>query len=142
MKFNSKYENRHTVAPEMPKAGSLTEQTGYVPPKVRIEEMFAAGRRLNDARKEQYDSNEKNVDVDDIDVPVTRMKGVDFDDVLAAENALVKRMHASRQKKIDEKVKEVKEAEKAAIRAEIEAENAEKAKKKDKDMSKDMSNDN
>lgn len=41
----------------------LTEQAGYVPPKIQIENMILAGRRLNEARLNQFDfPNEESID--------------------------------------------------------------------------------
>ena len=34
---------------------SETEQAGYIPPQIQIENMILAGERLNQSRKEQYD---------------------------------------------------------------------------------------
>ena len=41
----------------------ITEQAGYVPPKIQIENMILAGRRLNEARLNQFDfPNEDSID--------------------------------------------------------------------------------
>lgn len=76
-KVFDKYKNpyRFKAHPQMPK--SKTEQTGNVPLNVRVEEMIMAGQRLNQFRKEHYDSD---VDYTKVTpgVPITRRRGIDF----------------------------------------------------------------
>lgn len=38
----------------------ITEQAGYIPPYIQIENMILAGKRLNEARGEYYDEPDEN----------------------------------------------------------------------------------
>jgi len=58
----------------------ITEQAGYLPPQVQIEQMMEAGRRLADYRKEQFDAL---YDVDDVELDPTRSPGFDMADASA-----------------------------------------------------------
>ena len=54
------YYDRNTVVSrkrqyEVIDPHSETEQAGYIPPQIQIENMILAGERLNQSRKEQYD---------------------------------------------------------------------------------------
>lgn len=86
---------------------SLTEQTGYLPPKLRIEQMMAAGQSLSTYKKGMYDWDGNELSQDEMSpiVPVTRIRGVDRVDVDQQLNEI-----AHRQK---EKAKRIAEAEKA-----------------------------
>lgn len=55
-----------------------THQTGYIPPKIKINEMILAGKRLIQAREEQYDVFKEN----NFEVPITRIRGVDMSEVI------------------------------------------------------------
>ena len=47
---------------------SETEQAGYIPPQIQIENMILAGERLNQTRKEMYDfSSADEIDEDAFD---------------------------------------------------------------------------
>lgn len=47
---------------------SETEQAGYIPPQIQIENMILAGERLNQSRKEMYDfSSPDEIDEDAFD---------------------------------------------------------------------------
>ena len=47
---------------------SETEQAGYIPPQIQIENMILAGERLNQSRKEMYDfSSADEIDEDAYD---------------------------------------------------------------------------
>lgn len=56
---------------------SLTERAGYIPPKIRIEQMLLAGLRLQQSRLEQFDFEG---DVDETFIDPTRSKGYDITD--------------------------------------------------------------
>lgn len=58
---------------------SHVETAGYVPAKVKIEQMILAGQRLVDWRKEQFDFSPE-VDDDDNFVDPTRTPGYDMAD--------------------------------------------------------------
>ena len=54
------YNDRNTVVTrdrqyEVMDPHSETEQAGYIPPQIQIENMILAGERLNQSRKELYD---------------------------------------------------------------------------------------
>ena len=47
---------------------SETEQAGYIPPQIQIENMILAGERLNQSRKEMFDfASEEEIDEDAFD---------------------------------------------------------------------------
>ena len=57
----------------------VTEQAGYIPPKIQIENMILAGQRLNMSRLEQYDfTSEAEIDEDAVDP--TRSGNFDLSD--------------------------------------------------------------
>ena len=68
-----KYFNRNTVAErkrvyEDIDPHSETEQAGYIPPQIQIENMILAGQRLDQSRKALYDfASEDEIDEDATD---------------------------------------------------------------------------
>lgn len=67
------YYDRNTVADrkrqyEILDSKSVTEQAGYIPPQIQIENMILAGQRLDAARRDMYDfSSEDEIDEDAYD---------------------------------------------------------------------------
>lgn len=59
---------------EMNDGISEVETAGYIPAHIKIEEMIAAGMRLNLARREAFDG-----DWDDDDIPLDPTRGPNFD---------------------------------------------------------------
>ena len=78
---DAKYKKLPIITPD---PESETEQAGYIPPKVQIENMILAGQRLDKARS-QYDfESEEDIDEDLIDP--TRSGNYDLAD--ATQSAL------------------------------------------------------
>lgn len=75
MEFQTKYL-RVKKKGEINSGKRITEQSGYIPAKEKIEEMIFAGQRLNIARDKQYDFNGEKID-EDFDDP-TRRPGYDM----------------------------------------------------------------
>ena len=67
------YNDRNTVVTrdrqyEVMDPHSETEQAGYIPPQIQIENMILAGERLNQTRKDMYDfSSPDEIDEDAYD---------------------------------------------------------------------------
>ena len=67
------YIDRNTVVTrdrqyEVMDPHSETEQAGYIPPQIQIENMILAGERLNQSRKEMFDfASEEEIDEDAFD---------------------------------------------------------------------------
>lgn len=108
--FKTKY-NCEPSKGEVPMPGTKTEKTGYVPPKVRIQEMVLAGKRLAEARHEQFDSSYD-------EVPITRKRGVDLSEVIDAGKEASKRLETAKKKHKEELIKQAN----AKLREEIIAE--------------------
>jgi len=72
----------------------VTEQAGYIPAQVQIEEMIYAGERLAAARKERFDFPSDSEVPDDF-VDPTRSPGFDLADASALGTAAELRMKAS-----------------------------------------------
>ena len=71
----------------------ITEQAGYVPPKIQIENMILAGRRLNEARLNQFDfPNEDSIDENANDP--TRSGNFDLSDASQMHFDAVERLNA------------------------------------------------
>lgn len=75
MSFNTHY-NRTRSEPEKNNGKSLVESAGYIPAKIRIENLILAGKRLSESRKEQYDFPDGNIDFSFSDP--TRKKNLDL----------------------------------------------------------------
>ncbi|GMO29607.1 MAG: hypothetical protein Ta2B_10590 [Termitinemataceae bacterium] len=110
--------------PEKNSGELLTEQSGYIPAKIQIENMIYAGRRLDEARKEQYDFG-ANFEGDEFDYPdPTRTANFDLvdasriasetekrlKDTKTAQEAAKAKIEAEKQAENDELIKEAKEA--------------------------------
>lgn len=91
----------------------LTESAGYVPAKVRIEEMIVAGERLVDYRRGKYDfPPDSNVPEDEQEayVDVLRTPGLDMADVSqmaqqVADKLEVQAKDAIEKRKIEDEAK-------------------------------------
>lgn len=70
---------------------SITETAGYVPPDVQIGEMMLAGRRLVEAREDQYDFRYGEEVPEDFYDP-TRSPGFDFDDAKRLGDSVAARL--------------------------------------------------
>lgn len=112
MKIQTKF-NFQRQAPEKLSGESMTHQTGYIPPKVRITEMILSGKRLAEAREEQFDRLKEN----DFEVPITRIRGVDMSEIIAKGKELQQKAIKAR----EDAEKALKEAKEAATRKAIEA---------------------
>jgi len=70
---------RPEKTPEVMSSETLTESAGYIPPKVQIENLLEAGKRLVEYRKEQYDFPD-DTSVDESLEDPTRRPGYDLAD--------------------------------------------------------------
>lgn len=86
---------------------SKTETAGYIPAEQQIEMFIQAGRRLDQARKEQYDFAEGEEVPDDVVVDPTRSGAFD----LADASQLGRALDTKAKKALDAKAR----AEKAAL---------------------------
>jgi len=92
-KFFSTYGNRPKVQPEKNSGKSKTEKAGYIPAKRRIEDMILAGKRLDLARKEQFDfeiGKDRDGEIDPF-----RRPGVDLAEVSQARRQVRARYKAA-----------------------------------------------
>ena len=72
----------------------ITEQAGYVDPKRQIEDMILAGRRLDEARRSQYDfPDEDSIDEDAYDP--TRSGNFDLSDASQMQFETTERLRES-----------------------------------------------
>lgn len=71
-------EKRYRSAPENNSGKRLVEKQGYISAQQRIENLMLAGRRLDFARKEQYDFPDGNIDENAFDP--TRRRDYDLAD--------------------------------------------------------------
>ena len=114
------YFNRNTVAErkrvyEDIDPHSETEQAGYIPPQIQIENMILAGQRLDQSRKALYDfASEDEIDEDAIDP--TRSGNFDLADASQQAYDAYQRLHTA----VDE-VNNAKSAREAAAATEAAA---------------------
>ena len=107
----TKYD-RPSYKKEQNKAGTLVNKAGYVSAKIRIENIIDAGRRLIKYREEQYDFNDKNLNLDQPCDPL-RSKSVDFADLTILQQRI---------KPVIEELKELDKKNKAdKVKADFEA---------------------
>jgi len=95
---------------------SKAESAGYIPPKIQIENMILAGKRLDDARKEQYDFGPDDK-IDENFVDPTRNPNFDMADASALADQVKENLQASAKKR-DKAIAESKakaEAERDAL---------------------------
>lgn len=64
---------------EMLSSTSETEQAGYIPPQIQIENMILAGHRLAESRMSQYDFASED-DIDEMAIDPTRSGNFDLAD--------------------------------------------------------------
>lgn len=98
---------------------SMTEQSGYIPTKKKIQMFMHAGRVLAASRAEQFDvpPGQDNVDLDSIPVSVSRLKSADIVDVHNEARETHERMTETAKTVVENAEKE---AETAALTAEKE----------------------
>jgi len=125
MEFQTKY-NRMQQKAEKNSGEKITETAGYIPSKVRIENLMLAGLRLKEYRMEQFDFQEHQVDDSYFDP--TRSKNFDLADISAMRRDLEERNKA---KKAEAK-KAQEEALKASQKAQEDQKEASKTKKGEK----------
>lgn len=79
----------------------ITEQSGYIPPQVQIEQMILAGQRLDQARKEMFDAE------DITEINPLRRPGIDMAEVsqlaLETQKSLIDQKTKAELKAIDDK---------------------------------------
>ena len=80
---------------------SKTETAGYIPADKQIEMFIQAGRRLDQARKEQYDFAEGEEVPEDVVVDPTRSGSFDLADASQLGRALGKKAESARREKAD-----------------------------------------
>ena len=74
--------------------GSVTEKAGFVPAKVRIENLINAGQRLMESRMNAYDFYDDEID-EEFDDP-TRRPGYDLADATQEAMAVQNRLNAQK----------------------------------------------
>lgn len=84
---------------------SKVERTGYVPAAIRIQEMIAAGERLNQIRADQYDPQTMTA------VPLVRKRGIDIVDIHREAINVGKRLETSYLEKRTKEQEDLKELE-------------------------------
>lgn len=120
LKFNTTVNYQPKKYPSLG-GKTQTEQTGYVPPKVRISEMIMAGKRLAEARKEQFDRYLDGGNTTP-DVPITRKRGVDMSEVISEGQRLAEKKLASDKAKFEASQKAKDQQIRDEIRKEIQSE--------------------
>lgn len=89
LKIQSQFGYRRPRKYEAGGGESKTEQRGYIKPKVQIQNMIAAGERLDAYKKEMYDFRAGDVLSEDFHMSATRKKGADLTDVMTEQAKLV-----------------------------------------------------
>jgi hypothetical protein len=103
-KFVTPY-NYFPPLPEENGGEMVTEQAGYIPPKVQIENMILAGQRLSEYRREMYDfSSEEEDDGEFVDP--TRRPNFDLVDATELVRNASESLKKSAAKKKAEKAEE------------------------------------
>lgn len=125
-RFYNKWDNPLKIKGEIMSDETKTEQTGYVPPKVRIEEMIRAGIRLAETRREMYDgyiAEEKGKeDFDENDVPLVRRRGFDTFDAINAQREAGVRLEQARLQAVKDKQAQKRAEERQRVKDEVLAE--------------------
>lgn len=111
----------------------IVDASGYVPTKVRVQNMIRAGKELLDFRKLHYDYGENDPD-DGLWMDPLRAPGLDLSDVSALQGRALSnlREQAKRQLNEESKVTEKKDS----LSAAREAQDAPKGTKPDKEPDK------
>lgn len=84
---------------------SKTEQSGYIPPKIQIEQMMYSGQKLSGFRKEMFDLSNGE---DDGEIDPTRSKSLDLAEASQMGMEIARKLKA-RQKRIEERKKMLEE---------------------------------
>lgn len=87
MQFQTPY-NRKSSPPEINSGKSQTEKAGYIPAKIRIENMMLAGQRLVAHRAEMYDFGTGVEPDEDYPIDPTRSKNFDMSDAFVMSEAI------------------------------------------------------
>lgn len=93
MKFHTQYDPVTDSEFTVEKGGGerITDSAGYVPAKIRIEQMIQAGRNLVDFRRgENYDINEGDSE-EDVVMDPTRVRGFDMADASRLQREIASR---------------------------------------------------
>lgn len=85
--FQTPY-NRKSSPPEINSGKSQTEKAGYIPAKIRIENMMLAGQRLVAHRAEMYDFGTGVEPDEDYPIDPTRSKNFDMSDAFVMSEAI------------------------------------------------------
>ena len=94
MQFNGRYNYRYQNPPESNSGIDITERAGYIPAKMRIEQMILAGQRLRSFRAEQFDFPDGKIDESFFDP--TRSVNFDLADGTMLEVELQARIEAKK----------------------------------------------
>lgn len=94
MEFNGRYNYRYQSLPEVNSGTDITERAGYIPAKMRIEQMILAGQRLRSYRAEQFDFPDGKIDESFSDP--TRSGNFDLADGTMLEAQLQARIEAKK----------------------------------------------
>jgi len=78
-KFKTQYD-KNDIVKEKNSGEIITEQAGYIPSQIQIENMILAGQRLDNYRKEQFDLNDEDFDEFDVEMDPTRNGNYDLAD--------------------------------------------------------------
>lgn len=97
--------NRPEYIGEAQNTESITEQAGYVPPNVMIENMINAGKRLNEARG-IFDYEKEDVSPEDYDIDPTRRPGIDPAEVDMMNREAMNRLQQQQRNAVVEEVSE------------------------------------
>lgn len=92
MEFQTKYNYAQFDGEKMDPI-SKTEQAGYVPPKIQIENMILAGRRLSQARLEQFDEYQGQ---GSLELDPTRRPGLDLAEASILEKQILQNLQGSK----------------------------------------------
>lgn len=112
--FNTPYNMKQKTPPEQNSGEIKVDKLGYCSPKVRIENMIAAGQRLKDYRESQYDFPKGEIDVNYIDP--TRSPSYDMADAFQ-DSIQIDAKLAEQQAAADAAAAEQKAADEAAAKA-------------------------
>jgi len=92
MKFQTQYTHEKSI-PEKNSGERLIEKAGYITAQKRIENLMLAGKRLTEARNEQYDFNGP---IDENFSDPTRYKGLDMGEAFQIKLSIDERLKSQK----------------------------------------------
>lgn len=95
----------------------ITDQA-FIPNSTLIKQMIAAGEKLDNVRRGNYDY-EMDIDLDDELEDISRKRNVDISEVVKVRDEVIKRLAEQRKKMIEDREKQLDDKKKEDLRKEI-----------------------